>query len=211
MKLVEILSYDTEFTTSDGAVRRYSHEYPSIGLAITDKNIPIVFAITDHAPVKNEPMGCTFENDGDSPSILFHDKGLNLDKFYSDYLFQGMADILEEKEVVAEMLEYPILISKYEYIKETLVNAGRFDFVRIVVEDIEAFNEELVENLNKLLADDPELFDVSDTEITILLSSNQLNFFDIFGIADWIESNSIMDFKDFPIKTGKVYYQEIIL
>lgn len=211
MKLVEILSYDTEFTTSDGAVRRYSHEYPSIGLAITDKNIPIVFAITDHAPVKDEPMGCTFENDGESASIIFHDKGLDLDKFYSDYLFQGMADILDEKPVVAEMLEYPILMSKYEYIKETLVNAGRFDFVRIVVEDIERFNDELVANLNKLMSGDPDLDDVSDTELSILLSSNQLNFFDIFGVSDWLESNSIMNFESFPIKSGKIYYQEITI
>lgn len=209
MKIVEMLSYDTDLTMSGGTVRRYSHEFPSIGLAITNNSLPILFVITDHEPVNSNDFACTFENDGNSASIVFHDKDINLEKLYAEYLFQGLSNILDEKPVVSEILEYPVQLEKFEFIKSTLESYGKFDFVRIVIDNIDEFNNQLVENLENLLKGDADLSDVSDTEMKILLDSNQLTFFDIFGIYDWIEDNVSLNLKNFPIKSKNIHYQQI--
>ncbi len=208
MHIIENLSYDTDFTMKDGTIRQYSHEYPSIGLGITS-DLPVLFILTDHDVIGNEIKSCTFLDNGLAKKLIIHDQNLNLNDFYSTYENQNLFDILDEKPVISEILEYPVDPSRYEFIRTALESQGQFHLIRIVIDDIEDFNTQFVKNLNNIIASDSELNDFFDTEMKILLDSNQINFFDVFEIFDWLEKNENFDLKNFPIKASKIYYQKI--
>jgi len=212
MKIVDLISYDTTLTTDQGAYTRFSHELSSIGLAITQNHNPVLFIITDHEPIGNTEKSLSFykEDDG-SCGISFHDKDLDIDLFYSNYAAQGLSSVLEDRAVISEILDYPILASKFDFIRTTIEGAAKIDLVRLVVDNIQDFNRQLSDHLATLIQDESSLKDLSDIEIQILLGSNQLTFFDICGIYEWLENNKIDDFDNFPIKVSSIQHQQIVI
>lgn len=211
MKIVELLSYDTTLTTPAGAFVRYSHELPSIGLAITKSKNPILFIVTDHEPIGETEKSITFYREDDGAcGITIHDKNLNLKKFYGNYFAQGLESVLDEKPVISEILDYPIVPAKFDFIKSTIEGAERIDLVRLVVTDVSDFNEQLSNHLINLLANEGDVSNLSDVELKILLGSNQLTFFDICGVYEWIEENeALSDFTGFPLTVESILHQKI--
>lgn len=216
MKIVDMISYDTELTTPDGTYVRFSHELPSIGLAITQSQNPILFIVTDHEPIGSIEKSLKFYKDDVACGVSIFDKGLDLDIFLSSYMTQGLAAILEEKPVVSEILSYPIVREKYDFILTALEGATKIDLVRIVVDDIEDFNKQLVAKLKVMMFTDVELHEmandeISDIEMQVLLGSNDLTFFDICDVYDWLENNPSLDFSNFPLKVKSIHHQEVSL
>jgi len=214
MKIVDMISYDTDLTTPDGTYVRYSHELPSIALAITKNQNPILFIVTDHEPIGNLEKSLKFSKDDLSCNVSIFDKGLDLDIFLASYMTQGLSAILDEKPVVSEILSYPIVPEKYDFILGALDGATKIDLVRIVVDDIEDFNAQLVSKLKIMLAnDDGDLTsdDISDIEMQVLLGSNELTFFDICDVYEWLDTSTELDFKSFPLNVKSIHHQEITL
>ena len=215
MKIVDKISYDTELTTPDGTYVRYSHELPSIGLAITKNQNPVLFIVTDHEPIGNFEKSLKFYKDDLACGVSIFDKGLDLDIFLASYMTQGIAAILDEKPVVSEILSYPIIPEKYDFILSAIEGSTKIDLVRLVVDDIELFNQQLVEKLKLMLANDSETGaasdEISDVEMKILLGSNDLTFFDICDVYNWIENNPELNFSKFPINVKSIHHQEITL
>lgn len=216
MKIVDMISYDTELTTPDGTYVRYSHELPSIGLAITQSQNPVLFIVTDHEPIGKIEKSLKFYKDDLACGVSIFDKGLDLDIFLASYMTQGLYAILDEKPVVSEILSYPIIPEKYDFILTALEGATKIDLVRLVVDDVEAFNKQLVEKLKVMLFNDAELNsmandEISDIEMQVLLGSNDLTFFDICDVYDWIENNSELDLSNFPLNVKSIHHQEITL
>lgn len=216
MKIVDKISYDTELTTPDGTYVRYSHELPSIGLAITKNQNPVLFIVTDHEPIGNFEKSLKFYKDDLACGVSIFDKGLDLDIFLASYMTQGIAAILDEKPVVSEILSYPIIPEKYDFILTAIEGATKIELVRLVVDDIESFNQQLVEKLKLMLSNDSETGtessdEISDVEMKILLGSNDLTFFDICDVYNWIENNPELDFSKFPINVKSIHHQEITL
>lgn len=216
MKIVKKISYDTELTTPDGTYVRYSHELPSVGLAMGYNDKPVLFIVTDHEPIGTAEKSIQFTKDDLSAGVTIHDKGLNLEIFYASYMSQGLSAIMDEKPVVSEILHYPIVLGKYDFIVSSLEGAEKIDLIRIVVEDIDDFNRQLEKNMKTMLLTERDLKDldnmqISDVEMEILLGSNELTFFDICNVYDWIKSNSHFNFETFPLKVKSIHHQEISL
>lgn len=214
MKIVDMISYDTELTTPNGTYVRYSHELPSIALAITQSQNPILFIVTDHEPIGSVEKSLKFNKDDLSCGVSIFDKGLDLDIFLASYMTQGLAAILDEQPVVSEILSYPIVPEKYDFILAALEGAVKIDLVRIVVDDIADFNTQLVSKLKTMLANDSGDLtsdDISDIEMQVLLGSNDLTFFDICDVYEWLDNNSGLDFSNFPLNVKSIHHQEITL
>lgn len=216
MKIVDMISYDTELTTPDGTYVRYSHELPSIALAITQNQNPILFIVTDHEPIGAVEKSLKFYKDDLACGVSIFDKGLDLDIFLASYMTQGLSAILEEKPVVSEILSYPIIPEKYDFILTALEGASKIDLVCLVVEDVADFNKQLVEKLKIMLLNDSEpgvvtSDDISDIEMQVLLGSNDLTFFDICDVYDWVENNAELNLSTFPLNVKSIHHQEITL
>lgn len=214
MKIVDMISYDTDLTTPDGTYVRYGHELPSIALSIAQSQNPVLFIVTDHEPIGNIEKSIKFYKDDVACGVSIFDKGLNLDVFLASYLSQGLSAILDEKPVVSEILDYPIVVENYELIQSVLEGTKKIDLIRLVVDDIEDFNQQLVAKLKKMLASDGEESvsdNISDIEMQVLLDSNNLTFFDICDVYEWLDNNPNMDLSTFPLNVKSIHHQEIIL
>lgn len=214
MKIVDMISYDTDLTTPDGTYVRYGHELPSIALSIAQSQNPVLFIVTDHEPIGNVEKSIKFYKDDVACGVSIFDKGLNLDVFLASYLSQGLAAILDEQPVVSEILDYPVVVENYELIQSVLEGTKKIDLIRLVVDDIEDFNRQLVAKLKEMLASDGEESvsdNISDIEMQVLLDSNNLTFFDICDVYEWLENNPNMDLSTFPLNVKSIHHQEIIL
>lgn len=214
MKIVDMISYDTDLTTPDGTYVRYGHELPSIALSIAQSQNPVLFIVTDHEPIGNIEKSIKFYKDDVACGVSIFDKGLNLDVFLASYLSQGLSAILDEKPVVSEILDYPIVVENYELIQSVLEGTKKIDLIRLVVDDIEDFNQQLVAKLKEMLASDGEESvsdNISDIEMQVLLDSNNLTFFDICDVYEWLDNNPNMDLSTFPLNVKSIHHQEIIL
>jgi len=214
MKIVDMISYDTDLTTPDGTYVRYGHELPSIALSIAQSQNPVLFIVTDHEPIGNVEKSIKFYKDDVACGISIFDKGLNLDVFLASYLSQGLSAILDEQPVVSEILDYPVVVENYELIQSVLEGTKKIDLIRLVVDDIEDFNTQLVVKLKEMLASDGDASvsdNISDIEMQVLLDSNNLTFFDICDVYEWLENNPNMDLSTFPLNVKSIHHQEIIL
>jgi hypothetical protein len=216
MKIVKKISYDTELTTPDGTYVRYSHELPSVGLALGYNDKPVLFIVTDHEPIGAADKAIEFIRDDLSAGLTIHDKGLNLEIFYASYMSQGLAAIMDEKPVVSEILHYPIVLGKYDLILSCIEGADKIDLVRLVVEDIDDFNTQLEQKLKTMLLTDRDLKDldnmeISDVDMEVLLGSNELTFFDICNVHDWLKKNTEFHLESFPLKVKSIHHQELSL
>lgn len=203
MNLIEGISYETQFTMEDGVYSLFHHNEPCIGLSIDKNNNPILFIITDHEP-KN--MGSekviSFLSDEGSNGLRLQRKGLEWDKIMSDWLLQDLSTILEEKDnVLDEVLFYPINDKKYDFVKSIIETSGKIEVIHLIVNDLASFNTELERKMNEIL----ELTDsnnISEMELKILIDSNNMNYFDICGVVEWLENSG--DLSDFPVKVSKI-------
>ena len=53
--------------------------------------------------------------------------------------------------------------------------------------------------------------DISDIEMQVLLGSNDLTFFDICDVYDWVENNAELNLSTFPLNVKSIHHQEITL
>ena len=204
MKLIDTISYDTEFTLPEGIYKYYVHGTPCIGLAISKNRDPIIFILSDHELIKKDGKTLKFYTNEESSGLTIQNKGLNWEEVNERWHSESLLSILEDKEnIIEEVLDYEINNNKFDFVKTLLETNKNITVVNVVIKDIENFNNQLESYMEDILKD-VEDKSITEVEMRILLDSNNLNYFDICNIVGWLEDNPFLDTRNFPINADKI-------
>lgn len=145
MNIVRHISYETDLTLENGVYRYYMHEMPCIGLAINKHRQPILYILTDHSP--SHPVSdkvLSFYVDENDAGLRISSKNLDWDDVIEAWEEQDISTMLQEKtNVLDEVLDYPILLSKFEFIKSLIETQPRIKIIQVVVDDLQVLNSQL--------------------------------------------------------------------